>query len=120
MKQLAQQVGKENIMVKIHPRNPENRFEKLGFKTNKDTSIPWEVILMNIDDVSNKVFITIASQAILNPIMIFGLTIKAYSLYPCLTEIPQTLQGESWNFLYQLFEKYSDQIMLCDDIRKLQ
>lgn len=120
VQKLAEQVGKENIMIKIHPRNPENRFEKLGFRTNKDVSIPWEVILLNIEDVTNKVFITIASQAILNPIMIFGLKIKAYSLYPCLTLIPETLRGKSWEFLYGLFNKYSDMITVCNDIKLLE
>lgn len=119
IQKLAEQVGKENIMIKIHPRNPENRFEKLGYKTNKDTSIPWEVILLNIENATNKVFVTIASQAILNPIMIFGMQIKAYSLYPCLTQIPETLKGESWKFLYGLFEEYSDMISLCDDIKNI-
>lgn len=120
IQKLANQVGKENIMIKIHPRNPENRFEKLGYKTNKDTSIPWELILLNIDNITNKVFITIASQAILNPIMIFGMQIKAYSLYPCLTQIPETLKGESWEFLYGLFRKYSDMIYMCDNIKCIE
>ena len=99
VEKLAAHVGKENIMIKIHPRNPENRFAALGYKTNRDTSIPWEVIMMNMDNVSDTVFVTIASSAILNPIMIFGLKIRAYSLYPCLNTIPPTLQGPSWTFL---------------------
>lgn len=49
---LADKVGKQNMMVKIHPRNPVNRFEKLGYKTNHNTAIPWEVIVMNTDDIS--------------------------------------------------------------------
>lgn len=119
VEELAKRVGKENIMIKIHPRNPENRFAELGYKTNKNTSIPWEVILLNIGDVSDKVFFTIASSAILNPIMVFGVEIKAYSLYPCLKEIPQRLKGEAWDFLYGLFEKYSNMITLCEDIKEI-
>lgn len=53
-------VGKENVMIKIHPRNPYNRFQKLGYKTNQNTEIPWEIIALN-HDFSNTVLITIAS-----------------------------------------------------------
>ena len=120
VEQLVAQVGKENIMIKIHPRNPVNRFAELGYKTNTDTSIPWEVILMNLGDVSNKVFLTVASSAILNPIMIFGTRIKAYSLFPCLKIIPKRLQGEAWAFLKELFLRYPDMITLCDDISTIK
>lgn len=117
---LAARVGKENMMVKIHPRNPVNRFAEKGYKTNVDTAIPWEVILMNLDDAENMIFVTVASSTILNPIMIFGKRIRAYSLYPCLTQIPPTLQGRSWEFLRQLFGKYSDMITLCESIDQIQ
>lgn len=116
VEKLAKKVGKNNIMIKIHPRNPMNRFDELGYKTNHDTSIPWEVILMNIGDVSDKVFLTVASSAILNPIMIFGSNITAYSLLPCLDVIPERLKGEAWQFLKEMFEHYPDMITLCDDI----
>lgn len=116
VEELAKKVGKENIMIKIHPRNPINRFAELGYKTNHDTSIPWEVILMNLGDVSDKVFLTIASSAILNPITIFGAKITAYSLFPCLDIIPERLKGDAWEFLKEMFEHYSNMITLCDDI----
>lgn len=116
VQQLAEKVGKENIIVKIHPRNPVNRFVNLGYMTNINTSIPWEVVLMNMDDVTEKIFLTVASSAILNPIMIFGIRIKAYSLYYCLNIVPNRLQGESWEFLKELFFKYSDMISLCNNL----
>lgn len=118
--QLAQRVGKENIMVKIHPRNPVNRFAERGYKTNVDTSIPWEIILMALGDVSDKVFLTVASSAILNPIMIFGSKIKAYSLYPCLKVVPERLQGSTWDFLKELFLTYSDMIHICEDLDTIE
>lgn len=120
VEKLAEKVGKDNIMIKIHPRNPVNRFEKLGYKTNHDTSIPWEVILMNMGDVSDKIFLTVASSAILNPIMIFGINIKAYSLFPCLEVIPKRLNGEAWQFIKEMFEHYPDMITLCNDIDSIE
>lgn len=119
VEELASYVGKENIMVKIHPRNPVNRFAERGFKTNKDTSIPWEVLLLTGEDFDKKIYLTVASSAILNPIMIFGMKIRAYSLFPCLTVIPKRLQGNAWAFLKELFEHYPNMISICNDMSEL-
>ena len=120
VEELASYVGKENIMIKIHPRNPVNRFAERGFKTNKDTSIPWEVLLLTEGDFEKKIYLTVASSAILNPVMIFGMKVRAYSLFPCLTVIPKRLQGNAWSFLKELFEHYPDMICLCDDMSTLK
>ena len=119
IQQLAQRVGKDNIMVKIHPRNPENRFASLGFKTNKNTSIPWEVILMNLGDISDKKLITVSSSSVLNPILIFGLPVKAYSIYHCVDHEhcnSRLLSGEMWEIAQKMFHKYSDMVTICDSI----
>lgn len=69
--EIANIVGKENIIVKIHPRNPVNRFKELGYKTNQDTSVPWEVIASNID-IQKKILITLYSQSIVTPEILLG------------------------------------------------
>lgn len=79
VEKVADIVGKKNIFIKIHPRNPENRFQKLGYKTNKNTSIPWEVICMNID-LSDKTLISIASAAAIVPATMFGKIYKGILL----------------------------------------
>ena len=71
VKAIANIVGKENLMVKIHPRNPENRFKKMGFITNEDTSIPWEIIALNID-LQKKKLITIASGSSITSYFVSG------------------------------------------------
>lgn len=58
--------GKDNIMIKVHPRNRENRFKMLGYNTNTDLTIPWEVIALNIDGLDNKVLATMTSTALIN------------------------------------------------------
>lgn len=72
-------VGKENIFVRIHPRNPVNRFKELGYKTNEDTSIPWEILSGSID-IENKVLMTVYSQCIITPEIVYGKKSKAISL----------------------------------------
>lgn len=71
MEKIAELVGRENILVKIHPRNSVNRFKELGFKTNQDTSIPWEIIAANID-IENKMLVTMYSQSVVIPEILLG------------------------------------------------
>ncbi len=123
VEQIAKKVGKDNIMVKIHPRNKVNRFSEKGFKTNMNTSVPWEVILMNIDDLSEKTLITIASGSILNPILIFGKRIKAYSLYELTNpEIRSSsfLTGPLWELVSSIFKKYPEMIKICKNIEEIE
>lgn len=77
--QIADKVGKENIFVRIHPRNPVNRFKELGYKTNQDTSIPWEILAVNMD-MKDKVLMTMYSQSIMTPDILMGVKAKAVSL----------------------------------------
>lgn len=116
---LALKVGKENIMIKIHPRNSVNRFEKLGYKTNHNTSIPWEVIVMNSDDLSDKILITVASSCIINPIIVFGKKIQAYSLFDCIDHIPPILQNGYWNLVEKVYMNYPKLIHRCKSIEEI-
>lgn len=123
LNRLSERVGKENIMVKIHPRNPENRFAKHGYKTNKNTSIPWEVILMNLEDISDKVLITISSSSVLNPILIFGKKVKVYSIYECVNHEEcnsRLLSGEMWEIVQELFLKYNDMVTICNSVDEIE
>lgn len=82
---IADKVGKENLMVKLHPRSRTDRFSKYGIKTNKIVSTPWEIVIMN-NAFSDKVFLTISSGSVLSPRIIFGDTPPTYMLFNC---IPQ-------------------------------
>lgn len=61
---IAEIVGKENVIVKRHPRNTKDRFAEAGFNTNRNTWIPWEVIMLN-QDVSNSIMIAIGCNSII-------------------------------------------------------
>lgn len=115
-------VGKENIMVKIHPRNPVNRFRQLGYKTNENTSIPWEVILMNVGEITDSILVTVSSSAALNPILIFGMDIQVRSIYNCVDHAhshSRLLAGEIWKVTHSMFEKYSDKVKMCKCIEEI-
>lgn len=121
--QLAQRVGKDNVMVKIHPRNPINRFAAEGFKTNRNTSIPWELIVMNLGDISDMTLVTVASSSVLNPMMIFGKKVRAYSLYNLVDKSAsksRLLTGPFWNTVHKAFLENADMITICNSIDDIQ
>jgi len=117
VQQISNVVGRENIMVKIHPRNPINRFKELGYKTNENTHIPWEVIVLN-QDMSEKILLTFASTAVLNPLRLFGQNTKVYSLYKCFKKVPAFLEGDLWKATEYSYKKYYPTIEILNNIEE--
>ncbi len=103
---IAEIVGKENVFVKTHPRNPTNRFESIGYSTNKNTTIPWEVIFIN-RDFSKSIFVTMASNAAMNPFFLFGKRTPAFLLFKC-SKTPEAMYPSIVEFDNRLCSKYPD------------
>lgn len=76
---LADIVGMDEIMIKIHPRSKDNRWATRGYKTNTNFSIPWEVIALN-QNMSNKILVGIACGSIANSYILFGIGGKSISM----------------------------------------
>lgn len=70
LEKVAKNVGKDNIIIKRHPRDTTNRFELNGFKTNQNTAIPWEVVVLNMKDPLDKTIISVCSGSMFNPIIL--------------------------------------------------
>lgn len=79
---IAGVVGKERLVVKQHPRSPDNPFAALGIATVPSGGIPWEVILMN-EDLSGKTLLTVMSGTALAPALYGFAPIKTYLLFRC-------------------------------------
>ncbi|MFW2488473.1 polysialyltransferase family glycosyltransferase [Clostridium chromiireducens] len=77
---IATWVGKESIMIKIHPRNKDNIYKSLGYKTNINTEIPWELIFMNDGKMKEKLLISVASGSIATPYTMLGEGVKSIAL----------------------------------------
>ncbi len=73
-------VGKDNVIIKLHPRTIEDRFTKKGIKTLGNDGIPWEALAC-VGDFSDKVFITISSGSIPTYKTLFGNKINAFMLF---------------------------------------
>lgn len=101
---IAEHVGKDNLMVKLHPRNSVDRFSELGIKTIGQSGIPWEVIIMN-HDFTNNVFLTIASSCVFSPRIIFGESVPTFMLYNCTNVMPPLLKNENFKKFIDKFKK---------------
>ncbi|MFI3307649.1 MAG: hypothetical protein R3Y21_03690 [Mycoplasmatota bacterium] len=75
-------VGKDNLLVKLHPSTKEDRFSKYGIKVSKNSDIPLEALQL-IDNYDDKIFITIYSGCIINQKILFDNNIKSYFLSNC-------------------------------------
>ena len=98
-------VAKENILVKLHPRNKKDRFKEYGIATNKTIGIPWEIIQMN-NDFSDKVFLTISSGSVLASKLYFNENIKTYLLFNCTKEKSDMVTEEYFQYLNRVNEKF--------------
>ena len=78
---IAKFVGKENIIVKRHPRNRVDRFSSLGYKVMEESSVPWEVIILeNHDSIKQKFVCSVFSQTIFSPFDVFNIDVKCIML----------------------------------------
>lgn len=78
---VAQEVGKENIVVKLHPRCGIDMYSKFGYKVwGKGIVVPWEVMLLE-HDMSQQTFVTIFSSAAFSPQNLLGQKQRAIFLY---------------------------------------
>lgn len=119
---IAEKVGKENLMVKLHPRRPVDRFSAQGIKVSKATGIPWEVMLMQYD-FSNNVQITISSAAVLSSRLYFGRELDTYMLYKLVgsvnPEIPKaTMYRDAHFHVPATVEDFLAQLDMAEDAGK--
>lgn len=79
-KKIAELVGYDNLLVKLHPRDATGKFEKSGLSVDKNSTIPWEAIQLNYD-FSNHVFLTISSTSVFGVNLMLKKRAPVYILY---------------------------------------
>lgn len=77
---VADLVGKDNLLVKTHPRDKRTIYSDNGFKVDKNSNIPWEAIQLS-KDFSDKVFLTVNSSSVLAGSFMSEKTVKTFYLY---------------------------------------
>ncbi len=80
VKRIIQAVGKENIVIKIHPRDRRGLYEKSGLRVINNAYVPWEAIQLNAD-LHDKVYLTVNSTSVMSALTSPEKGIKAYFMY---------------------------------------
>ena len=80
LEQIAEMIGKENIIVKRHPRCRYDRFSERGFNVLKESGFPWELLLMD-EDADRHVIISLSSTATTTGKTVLGKDISSVLLY---------------------------------------
>lgn len=112
---ISEIIGKDNLLVKLHPRDIKDRFRERGICTNKHSEVPWEAVVLGMS-IKNKVFITFSSGAAIN-YLFFGLngykTIFLYDVFPEMGEMTESKR--KW---FSLFEKYYGENVFIPNTKK--
>lgn len=80
VKYIANLVGKDNILIKLHPRDNRGLYQQEGFRVDKNSSIPWEIIQL-ISNFENKVFLTATSGVLLSSNTMSSQPVRSLYLY---------------------------------------
>ncbi len=112
-------VGKENLMIKLHPRDKTNRFAENGICTNKTISFPAEALAADIQN-SNTVFITYSSGSVLNYKFISSCNIKSILLYKLMPTGFINMPEDRLRWFEAFGKKYSDQFFVPETMEELK
>ncbi len=85
VKQLVDVVGKENLLIKTHPRDRRTVYEEYGLSIDTNSSAPWEAIQLCYD-FSGKVFLSATSSSLLAGSLMSDQPIEAYYLF-CMCDL---------------------------------
>lgn len=91
VRQIAAAVGKENVVVKPHPRHQNDWAKTVGVRTSTNNHVPWEIIQMNLD-LSDSVLVAVSSSCLAVASAILREDIPALYLFPCVK--PQGTQND--------------------------
>lgn len=113
-------VGRNNILVKLHPRSEKNRFKQLGCMTNNNSIVPWEVVYMN-NRFEDTIFMSTASSSIAHPMLIFGEYEKGIFLFKLVHSIlPDELQMQEKFLENVIVKKYEKYLVIPDTMEELE
>lgn len=109
-------LDKNKIIVRKHPITKGSIYEREDLKMDSNQEIPWELLLMNLENSQEKIFITILSTAVFSPKLIFDEEPKIVILAKAIAEElrGKSVYGENFwtkefeELVYKLKEKYRE------------
>lgn len=103
---IAEQVGPENLLVKMHPRDMRKVYEEKGIAVLRNSFVPWEVMQMN-PLPEEVVLLTVISGAFFNATVLLNQGRRGIYLYPkvqCDTKTFKIITSAIENTLNKLHE----------------
>ena len=116
VKKIATTVGKENLLIKKHPRDQRSIWFEEGFLVDKNSDLPWEAIQFSLD-CADKVFITANSGSVLSVNMLLDPMPQVIFVYPCCDLSGNPTAKNTIDTLEKLLDNPSLQNMLAN-VRK--
>ena len=77
---IASIVGKNNMLIKKHPRDKRDVYEKNGFHVDCNSNVPWETIVLNYD-FKDHVFLSVTSGSVMFGSAVLNQGPKTFYLY---------------------------------------
>lgn len=90
---IANIVGIDNLLIKTHPRDTRDIYEKAGFCVDKNSQIPWEAIQLSCD-LSDRIYLTATSGSVLAGTFLVYSPIKTFYMYK-LCKLSHNLSAQS-------------------------
>lgn len=106
---IASLVKKENLTIKLHPRDKTNRFEKRHYKTNKSYFVPWEAIVLTMNN-KPKLLFSFSSGAVLNYKFLCNQKNKTILLYKLIPNDFIKMPEERLKWFELFIKKYGTEI----------
>lgn len=77
---VASLVGKNNLLIKIHPRDYRTIYADHGFNVDENSAVPWEAIQL-AGDFSEKIFLTVNSGSVLAGSFMSKKPVRTFYMY---------------------------------------
>lgn len=118
---VADLVGKDNLLVKTHPRDVRTIYEDNGFKVDKNSDIPWEAIQLS-RDFSDKVFLTVNSSSVLAGSFMSENAVKTFYLNKLCKTNGNDLAKKGFETLEKLLsnEELKNSLAIVSVVQKLE
>lgn len=78
---LAERIGAENLLVKMHPRDDRKVYEKAGIQVMRDFQAPWEIVQLS-ENLSDRTLLTATSSSILTMSALMKRQPQSYYVIP--------------------------------------
>ena len=119
LEDIAKIVGKDKIVVKLHPRTVVDRFTLNGFSVMSDVIFPWE--LYGINNINSSIILlAYSSGALLNYLFFTKSKMKSILLYQVYPELFSNIKEEIKIWFKDFCGKYPDIIFVPKSIEELE